>query len=106
MTEEEKQSIISEILSAIRTNSLTIDDLTQLDTMPSDAYIEISGGRRISCETLKQAVASLFDDDEDDTGVFKIYKGRLGKTGSKTAENSTRVGILPGYFARLCGAYR
>lgn len=68
MTEEEKQSIISEILSAIRTNSLTIDDLTQLDTMPSDAYIEISGGRRISCETLKQAVASLFDDD-----INKLY---------------------------------
>lgn len=70
MTEEEKQSIISEILSAIRTNSLTIDDLTQLDTMPSDAYIEISGGRRISCETLKQAVASLFDDD-----IHKLYIG-------------------------------
>lgn len=70
MTEEEKQSIISEILSAIRTNSLTIDDLTQLDTMPSDAYIEVSGGRRISCETLKQAVASLFDDD-----IHKLYIG-------------------------------
>lgn len=65
MTEEEKQSIINEILSAIRTNSLTIDDLTQLDTMPSDAYIEISGGRRISCETLRQAVASLFEEDID-----------------------------------------
>ena len=65
MTEDEKQSIISEILSAIRTNSLTIEDLTQLETMPSDAYIEISGGRRISCEILKQAVASMFEEDID-----------------------------------------
>ena len=66
MTEDEKQSIISEILSAIRTNSLTIEDLTQLETMPSDAYIEISGGRRISCEILKQAVASMFEEDIDE----------------------------------------
>ena len=61
MTSEEKQSIINEILLAIRANSLTIDDLVKLDNMPSDAYIEVSGGRRISCATLKQAVASLFD---------------------------------------------
>ena len=96
MTEEEKQSIISEILSAIRTNSLTIDDLTQLDTMPSDAYIEISGGRRISCETLKQAVASLFEKDIDlqNANIANINKAITDEAKRATqAENNLATDI-------------
>ncbi len=96
MTEEEKQSIINEILSAIRTNSLTIDDLTQLDTMPSDAYIEISGGRRISCEILKQAVASLFEEDIDlqNANIANINKAINDEAKRATqAEATLRTGI-------------
>lgn len=91
MTEEEKQSIISEILSAIRTNSLTIDDLTQLETMPSDAYIEISGGRRISCKTLVQAVAALFENTNQQTDITEVLREEISR--AKLAERNLQINI-------------
>lgn len=48
MTSEEKQEIVQEVLSAIRTNSAQITDLTEVQELPSGGYIELSGGRRIS----------------------------------------------------------
>ena len=58
MTAEEKQEIVSEVISAIRTNSAQIMDLTEVQELPSGGYIELSGGRRISASvflTLIQA---------------------------------------------------
>lgn len=58
MTAEEKQEIVSEVISSIRTNSAQILDLTEVQELPSGGYIEISGGRRISASvflTLIQA---------------------------------------------------
>ena len=58
MTAEEKQEIVSEVISAIRTNSAQITDLTEVQELPSGGYIELSGGRRISASvflTLIQA---------------------------------------------------
>lgn len=58
MTAEEKQEIVSEVISSIRTNSAQILDLTEVQELPSGGYIELSGGRRISASvflTLIQA---------------------------------------------------
>ena len=58
MTNEEKQEIIAAVLSSIRTNSKTIDQLTEVIEVSDDDYIEISGGRKVSFAVL---LASLND---------------------------------------------
>ena len=52
MTTEERQEIISAVLSSIKTNSRLITDLTEVTTIPGESYIELSGGRRIKGTTL------------------------------------------------------
>lgn len=52
MTESEKRQIVNLVLQALKTNSLSINQLTDVDSLPDDAYIEISGGRKISSTTL------------------------------------------------------
>lgn len=65
MTTEEKQEIINAVLSAIRTNSKTITQLTPVTEMSDDDYIELSGGRRVSYyrlyEVLLAAVEAVVD---------------------------------------------
>lgn len=63
MTNEELQSIISAVLSAIRTNSALISDLTEVTTLPGEAYLELSGGRRIKGTTLKSILQQAIMDD-------------------------------------------
>lgn len=58
MTESEKQQIISLVLQALKTNSLAIEQLTSIDELPDDAYIEISNGCKISCSDLKKQFKS------------------------------------------------
>lgn len=58
MTETEKQQIISLVLQALKTNSLTIEQLTSITELPDDAYIEVSGGCKISCGDLKKVFQS------------------------------------------------
>ena len=60
MTESEKQQIVNLVLQALKTNSLSINQLTDIDRLPDDAYIEISGGRKISSTTLMNMFESLF----------------------------------------------
>lgn len=63
MTNEELQSIISAVLSAIRTSSALITDLTEVTTLPGDAYLELSGGRRIKSTTLRSILQTAIMDD-------------------------------------------
>ena len=52
MTETEKQQIISLVLQALKTNSLTIEQLTDTTELSKDMYVEVSGGRKISIDLL------------------------------------------------------
>ena len=56
MTQEEKQEIINAVLSAIMTNSKTIEQLTPTESLSDDDAIEVSGGRRISYAAFLSAV--------------------------------------------------
>ena len=56
MTQEEKQEIINAVLSAILTNSKTIEQLTPTESLSDDDAIEVSGGRRISYAAFLSAV--------------------------------------------------
>ena len=61
MTNEEKQEIINAVLSAIRTNSKTIPQLTPVSEMSDDDYIELSGGRRVSYAVFTAAINDALD---------------------------------------------
>lgn len=63
ITNEERQSIIDSVLSALRTNSALITDLTEVQSIPDGSYIELSGGKRIAAATLKSILqTAIFDD--------------------------------------------
>lgn len=64
MTESEKQVIIDAVLTAIRTNSRTIDQLTPVSSLSSTDYFEVSGGRRIAYNVLASLIASMSADDQ------------------------------------------
>jgi hypothetical protein len=53
MTETEKLEIVTVVLQALRTNSLSIEQLINVKELPDDGSLEISGGRKISCADLK-----------------------------------------------------
>lgn len=58
MTSEEKQEIISAILSSIRTNSRTIAQLTPVTSLSDSDSIEIAGGKRVTIATLRQIISA------------------------------------------------
>lgn len=52
--EQDKQSIISAVLSAIRTNSKTIEQLTPVTSLSDDDNIELGGGKRVQVKVLRE----------------------------------------------------
>ncbi len=73
MTESEKRQIVSLILQALKTNSLTIEQLTDTTELSKDMYVEVSGGRKISIDLLSSTIAGMVDGDFD-TLVESINK--------------------------------
>lgn len=61
ITSEEKQEIVQEVLSAIRTNSAQITDLTEVQEIPTGGYIEISGGRRINAQIFLSLIQTAIE---------------------------------------------
>ena len=59
MTQEEKQSIVNDVLEAIRTNAVTIGQLTPVSGLSDADSFEISGGRRVDFKVLKNAVQNM-----------------------------------------------
>lgn len=62
ITSEEKQEIAQKVLSAIRTNSAQITDLTEVQEIPTGGYIEISGGRRISSNIFLSLIQTAIEE--------------------------------------------
>ena len=58
LSEDEKQDIINSVLSSIRTNSRTIEQLTPVTSLGSTDYFEINGGKRVSYTILKELIES------------------------------------------------
>ena len=61
MTSTEKQEIIDAVIAGLRSNSLQITDLTEVSSAPADAYIELSGGRRVQVSNLVTAVVAQLE---------------------------------------------
>lgn len=62
ITQEEKQAIINSVLSAIRTNSQTISQLTAVLSLADNDSLEVSGGKRVTFGQLKLLLPSPIRD--------------------------------------------
>ena len=65
LTSDELQSIVTQVLSALRTNSKTIDDLTPVTGLGSSDFFEISGGKKVSYTVLRDLITSMSSTDQD-----------------------------------------
>lgn len=74
MTEAEEQQIIDAVLSALRTNSRTIDQLTPTSTLSENDYFEINGSRRVSYSDLSALITSIYSDQISDvyTAIYRL----------------------------------
>lgn len=55
MTPTEKQEIVSAVLDAIKTMSTSIPQMTAVTSVPSGAYVELNGARKIALDTIINA---------------------------------------------------
>ena len=92
MTEEELKSIISAVLSSIRTNSKTIDQLTAVETLGESDFFEVNGGRKISYSVLASLISSLAKDGQTDLKTL-IEKNVLKSVSIKTTESTATLTI-------------
>lgn len=98
MTPTEKQEIIDAVINSLQTNSLDILDLTEVESLPSDAYIEVSGGRRILVSMLVEAVLEGIDTGSIGTSLL----ADLCVTSAKLANSSVTLGkIDPNAFGAI-----
>lgn len=64
ITSDELQSIVSAVLSSIRTNSRTIDQLTPVTALADTDNLEVHGGKRVVFSILRNLILSKSGVDE------------------------------------------
>lgn len=85
ITADELQQIINAVLSSIRTNSRTIDQLSLATTLSDDNCFEVSGGKRVLFALLKKTIEEKpLTEIESLKNLIKLYE---------TAVNNLRVSI-------------
>lgn len=74
MTEQELQTIINEVLSAIRTNSRTIGQLTSVTSLADGDYFEVAGGKKVAYSVLRDLIAAAanIDSESIETDIAKL----------------------------------
>lgn len=92
MTQEEFQSIVNAVLSAIRTNSRTIAQLTAVPSLSDSDSFEVSGGKRVTYGVLKSLIAS-FSSADTDTLLAQINRKELQSASITTTETTATITI-------------
>lgn len=87
MTQDELQNIISAVLSSIRTNSRTIDQLTPVASLNASDSFEISGGKRVTYAVFKQLIGSLIETEKE--ALEQLISQTVLKSAEITATDST-----------------
>lgn len=96
ISQEDIQSIVNSVLSSVRTNSRTIDQLSLITTLADEDCLEVSGGKRISYAYLKEVIRALLSGDFDDmqTAVSKLrqdFDALIGKNASNAIDNFNEI---------------
>ena len=85
MTSEEKQEIISAVLSALATNSKTIAQLTPVTALNDDDSFEVSGGKRITFLVLRQLIEAA--SSQDTSGLLSLINAKELSSASVVASD-------------------
>jgi hypothetical protein len=99
MTTDELQSIVTQVISSIRTNSKTIEQLSAAESLTDDDYFEINGGRKVSYAVLSEMIASLSSSEQDslktlvNKNVLKSVSFTVGESSATLAVSSTGTTI-------------
>jgi hypothetical protein len=86
MTTDELNSIVAQVISAIRTNSKTIDQLSAVDSLGDEDYFEVNGGRKVSYSVLMTLINSLSSTEQD--SIKTLINKNVLKEVSFTAQES------------------
>lgn len=70
ITQDEMQDIVNAVISAIRTNSRTIDQLTPVTSLSDNDSIEINGGKRVSVGVIKSLIEALATSEHDSLKIL------------------------------------
>lgn len=92
MTESEKQVIIDAVLSALRTNSRTIEQLTPVASLSASDYFEINGGRKIAYTVLAKLIATLSESEQSNLQTA-IDRKELQSVAITTTQSSATLTI-------------
>lgn len=92
ITPDEQQSIVSAVLSSIRTNSRTIDQLTPVTSLSDSDSFEINGGKRVTYKVLRDLIASLSSSEQDSLRTL-INKCELKSATITVAESTATLSI-------------
>lgn len=92
ITQDEQQGIISAVLSSIRTNSKTIDQLTPVTSLSETDCFEINGGKRVTYKVLRDLITSLSSSEQDSLRTL-INKCELKSASITVAESTATLSI-------------
>lgn len=92
ITQDEIQNIINSVLSAIKTNSMTIDQLAPVTTLSDTDCFEINDGRKVTYSVLKNLITTLTE-TELDTLKNLINKCELSSVSFMTDDSGAELTI-------------
>lgn len=92
ITQDEIQNIINSVLSAIKTNSMTIDQLAPVTTLSDTDCFEINDGRKVTYSVLKNLITTLTE-TELDTLKNLINKCELSSVSFMTDDSCAELSI-------------
>lgn len=92
ITQDELQSIVSAVLSSIRTNSRTIEQLTSVTSLSDSDCFEINGGKKVTYKVLRDLIASLSSTEQDSLKTL-INKCELKSVSITTAESTATLAV-------------
>nr|DAP45298.1 MAG TPA: hypothetical protein [Caudoviricetes sp.] len=83
LQDDEIQAIVNRVLSALSTNSLSVEQLSPALSVNGEEYIELNGGRKVSLEILKSYFGSGDGTSDDNPGIS------VGRTGGLVIDEAT-----------------
>lgn len=89
---QEQQVIFDAVLSSLRTNSKTIEQLTPQTSLGSNDWFELNGGRKVSYTVLRDLIASMSSSDQDSLRTL-IGKNVLKSVSFNVGESTATLTI-------------
>lgn len=90
LTSDEIQSIVSRVLSSLRTNSKTINDLSPVTSLTDSDWFEVAGGKKVAYSVLRDLIASASDATHNELQTI-VNKCELLSTHFEASDNAATL---------------